>query len=143
MGCLERLFQKLVMGHHLIHKPLHERFFRFDGFTGGNHFKGIRETHKPGQPLGSSCSRNEADLHLGLSQVNALGRNAIVADHGGLQTTAKAISINGGNDRFGPHLDAVQKLCGPECNLKYLIPILYSLQLRDVGAGDEVFSRSR
>ncbi len=143
MGGFKGFFQKLAGGDDFVHKSPHECLFRFDRFSGGNHFEGIGEAHKPGQPLGSPCSRDEADLHLGLSQVNAFGCNTIVADHGGLQTTPKAISIDGGNDRFGAHLYAIQEQGGPECHLKHLISGLHHLELRDIGARNEVFSRPR
>ena len=77
--------------------------------------------------LGATRPRDKTDLHLWLSQVDALDGHAIVANHGRLQTAAEAVAVDSGHQRLGSSLHLIQELGHHKGLLVNIIPIFYGL----------------
>ena len=134
---------ELVGRDHLVHQAPHVRLFRLDGLARGDHFQGIAHADQAGQPLGAAAARDKADLHFGLAQVDAFHRHPVMAAHGNLQAAAKAVAVDGRHHRFGSGLDAAQEARHLEGRTENLLLGLYTQNLGDVRAGNEVLAGTR
>ena len=74
-----------------------------------------RSPIKRGRSLGAACARNQADLHLGLTQIDAPGGHTVVTGHGKFQTAAKAVAIDGCHDGFGSCFQTADEACAFKC----------------------------
>ena len=62
-----------------------------------------------------------------------------MAGHGRLQSSAQTVAVDGGDNRFGGHLDSVQEPGRREGRSKNIVLLLNQLQPGDIRSGNEIF----
>src|SRR5205823_9641647 len=93
------------------------------------------------KPLRAAIARDEAELHLRLTELRCLGGDADVARHGELAPAAQGEAVYRRNRWFGRRLESTKDLLtttGQPPSLERA----ETGQLGDVGAGDERASRT-
>ena len=108
-GSVDGCIHKFLRLNNFIHESALQTDCGFDGFADGNHLQGMAQSNETGQPLGSAGTRDQADLHLGLPEVNAFSCHPIMAHHGNFQAAPQTVAVDGRHHRFGTDLDAVNK----------------------------------
>ena len=128
--------QQLGGGHDAIHQPDAKRFLRVDHFAGEQQLQRAALADEARQPLRAAVAWHESELHLGLTELRGLRRDANVARHRELAAAAEREAIHGGDHRLGRRLEATKHvLAALRERLRRDRAVL--LELGDVGAGDE------